>query len=83
MATSAEINGKTTIREVLSKYPHTRIIFERYGLLECGGPRGPREPISFFARVHRVNEEQLLEELREAVLQKVTQEDSLEEAVKK
>lgn len=65
--TAARITGRNTIREVLAKYPQTRAVFERHGLLECGGPLGPKEPIAFFARAHRVNEEQLLRELNEAV----------------
>lgn len=62
-----EINGKMTVREVIQKHPKTRGIFDKYGLLECGGPAGPIEPISFFARVHRVDEKQLLTELNKAI----------------
>lgn len=59
----AKIDGKMTVREAMRRYPKTREIFDKYGLLECGGPAGPPEPIAFFARVHRVDEKQLLSEL--------------------
>lgn len=58
-----KIDRKMTVREVMRKYPKTKEIFDKYGLLECGGPAGPPEPIAFFARVHRVDEKRLLSEL--------------------
>lgn len=63
----SKIDEKMTVREVMRKYPKTREIFDKYGLLECGGPAGPPEPIAFFARVHRVDVDQLLSELDAAV----------------
>lgn len=52
--------------EILSRYPACRKVFDRYGLVGCGGPLGPRESVEFFARAHRVDERQLLAELTEA-----------------
>ncbi len=60
-----EITGNDTVREVIKKYPEARTIFSKYGLMECGGPLGPKEPISFFATVHRVDPAKLLQELNE------------------
>ena len=59
------ITGDDTVREVIKKYPEAKKIFNKYGLMECGGPLGPKEPISFFATVHRVDPEKLLKELNE------------------
>lgn len=59
------ITENDTVREVIKKYPEAKQIFTKYGLMECGGPLGPKEPISFFARVHRVDPEKLLKELNE------------------
>jgi iron-sulfur cluster repair protein YtfE (RIC family) len=59
------ITENDTVREVIKKYPEAKQIFNKYGLMECGGPLGPKEPISFFALVHRVDPEKLLRELNE------------------
>jgi iron-sulfur cluster repair protein YtfE (RIC family) len=59
------ITGNDTVREVIKKYPDAKKIFNKYGLMECGGPLGPKEPISFFATVHRVDPETLLKELND------------------
>lgn len=52
--------------EILSRYPGCRKVFDRYGLVGCGGPLGPQESLAFFARAHRVDEGRLLAELQEA-----------------
>ena len=54
--------------EILSRYPGCRKVFDRYGLVGCGGPLGPQESLAFFARAHRVDESRLLAELQEAAL---------------
>jgi iron-sulfur cluster repair protein YtfE (RIC family) len=59
------ITGDDTVRDVIKKYPEAKKIFNKYGLMECGGPLGPKEPISFFATVHRVDVDKLLKELNE------------------
>src|SRR5579884_4076425 len=57
------IGPDESVREILARYPTANRVFERHGLLGCGGPNGPREPVAFFARVHRVNPTTLLDEL--------------------
>lgn len=59
------ITGKISVREILAKYPGSRTVFDKYGLLECGGEDGPLEPIAFFATVHKVDATELLQELNE------------------
>lgn len=55
------------IPDLLARHPHARPVFNRYGLNGCGGRLGPVESIGFFARTHGVDEQQLLEELDEAL----------------
>src|SRR5689334_3833912 len=62
----ATITRDMEMPEVLSRYPGCRKVFDRYGLVGCGGPLGPRESLAFFARAHRVDEARLLAELQEA-----------------
>lgn len=59
----SRIGPGTSVREILTRYPSAEAIFERHGLLGCGGPNGPREPVAFFARVHQVDPDVLLAEL--------------------
>lgn len=58
------IDRRTSVRQVLARYPGAAAIFEKYGIMGCGGPTGPDEPLAFFARVHRVDPDQLIAELR-------------------
>lgn len=60
------IQRDMALPEMIRRYPGCRKILDRYGLLGCGGPEGPREPLWFFARAHRVPEKALLAELEEA-----------------
>ena len=55
--------------EVVERYPATRKVLDKYGLKGCGGPTGPREPVAWFARMHNVPLQQLLDELNEAARQ--------------
>src|SRR5687767_10207108 len=57
------ITPETMLPDVLTKFPSTRRVFDRYGLSGCGGRLGPVESIQFFARAHGVDETQLLREL--------------------
>ena len=57
------ITGEMLLPEVIRRFPATRAVFDRYGLRGCGGPEGPRETIAWFARLHGVPLERLLEEL--------------------
>ncbi len=56
-----------SVRDILKKFPQTREIFDRHGLSGCGGEDGPAEPLSFFARVHQVDEDALLSELQSTI----------------
>lgn len=59
------ITGRTTVREVVTRYPGAVAIFDKYGLTGCGGPDGPVEPVGFFAAVHHVDPEALIRELND------------------
>jgi len=59
----APITAATTVREAVQHYPGIEAIFDKYGLMGCGGPEGPPEIIAFFAKVHGVDVQTLLEEL--------------------
>jgi len=63
------IEREMLLPDVLSRYPSCRRIFDHYGLTGCGGPRGPRETVAFFARAHQVDQERLLRELDQAAQQ--------------
>ncbi len=63
------VTPEMLLPEVVSKYPATRKVFDKYGLRGCGGPLGPKEPVAWFARLHGVPLEQLLSELNEAAKQ--------------
>jgi hypothetical protein len=63
------IEREMLLPDVLSRYPSCRRIFDRYGLTGCGGPRGPRETVAFFARAHQVDQERFLRELDQAAQQ--------------
>src|SRR5262245_36687883 len=56
-----------TIRDLVRRFPHTRSVFDRYGLKGCGGPEGPAESLGFFARAHGVEANKFFEELQEAI----------------
>jgi hypothetical protein len=60
------ITREMELPAILGRYPSCRPIFDRYGLTGCGGDLGPQEPLWFFARAHRVNEQTLITELEEA-----------------
>jgi NnrS protein len=57
------VTAETSVAEVLSTVPEAREVFDRHGLKGCGGEHGPAEPLSFFATVHQVELNQLLDEL--------------------
>lgn len=59
----------TMLPTLLTRYPHARRVFDRYGLSGCGGPAGPAESLRFFARTHGVDERQLLDQIRDAIAQ--------------
>jgi hypothetical protein len=61
-----KITADSFLPDIVSAYPATRAVFDRYGLQGCGGPLGPHEQVGWFARLHGVPVEKLLEELSEA-----------------
>jgi uncharacterized protein involved in response to NO len=61
------ISERSTVRDILLAYPDAEPIFERHGLVGCGGPNGPLEPLGFFARIHRVDPDALVRELNQFV----------------
>ena len=66
MKTNQMITAEMFLPEVVERFPATRAVFDRYGLKGCGGPQGPAEPVSWFARLHGVGVDDLLRELNEA-----------------
>ena len=40
-----------TVRKVVRKFPATLPVFDRHGLMGCGGSQGPVEPLGWFAQV--------------------------------
>jgi hypothetical protein len=60
------VTERTLIPELLTAFPQTRAVLDRYGLKGCGGPEGPVGSLGFFARAHDVPLEHLLAEVRHA-----------------
>ena len=60
------ITPESFLPDVISRYPATRTVFNRYGLQGCGGSVGPYEQVGWFARLHGVGIDQLLLELSAA-----------------
>jgi hypothetical protein len=56
-----------TVREILARWPTTRSVFERAGLMGCGGLQGPDERLDFFANVHHVPLEPLKRSLQQVI----------------
>ena len=61
------ITPEMTVREVLWAFPETRAVFDKYGMMGCGGVEGPPEPVEFFAQMHGLSTAELLSELRDAI----------------
>jgi hypothetical protein len=61
------IEPNASVREIIRRHPAAREVFERFGLMGCGGEEGPDEPLQFFARVHHVDAPELLTALNQAV----------------
>ncbi|MBI3950739.1 MAG: DUF1858 domain-containing protein [Acidobacteria bacterium] len=64
-----KITADMLLPEIVGRYPATRTVLDKYGLKGCGGPTGPREAVAWFARLHGVPLERLLQELNEAARQ--------------
>ncbi|HUE80643.1 MAG TPA: DUF1858 domain-containing protein [Pyrinomonadaceae bacterium] len=67
------ITADAFLPDIVARYPSTRAVLDRYGLRGCGGPTGPREQLSWFARLHGVPIEILLREMNEAATQPPSQ----------
>lgn len=63
-AVPGSLDDKVLIPDLLDANPQVRPVLDRYGLRGCGGPKGPRETLGFFAKAHDVSIERLLEDLR-------------------
>jgi hypothetical protein len=64
-AMAEKITKGNKLNEVITKYPQTREVFIKHGMPRYAG-RLPSETLEFFCRMHRVNIEQLLDELNTA-----------------
>ncbi|MFQ5964241.1 MAG: DUF542 domain-containing protein [Candidatus Scalinduaceae bacterium] len=71
VAEKEEITREMTLKDIIIKYPQTKGVFSKYGLLECGGEYGPEEAVYFFAKVHNVDADKLITELNDVVQGKV------------
>ena len=71
MEKNPKFDGNTSVREIIRNFPGTRRVFDTYGLMGCGGPEGPTEPLSLFARVHQTDLEKLMAQLQAVVENKV------------
>ena len=60
------IDASMCVRDIIANYPATHAVFERHGLMGCGGSAGPVEPLDWFAKVHHVDLPQLLTDLHAA-----------------
>ena len=60
-----KITKDNKLNDVITKYPATRDVFTKHGMPKYVG-RLPSETLEFFCRMHRVNINQLLDELNRA-----------------
>lgn len=60
-----KISRDNKLNEVITKYPETREVFIKHGMPKYVG-RLPSENLEFFCRMHRVDINQLLDELNKA-----------------
>jgi hypothetical protein len=61
------IDPGACVRDLITAHPSTIPVLARHGLMGCGGSQGPVEPLHWFARVHHVDLDRLMAELREAM----------------
>jgi len=60
-----KITRDNKLNDVITKYPDTRDVFIKHGMPKYVG-RLPSENLEFFCRMHRVDVNQLLDELNKA-----------------
>jgi hypothetical protein len=63
---AARIGPDWTVRRILAEHPQTAAVFERHGLMGCGGAAGPDERLDLFASIHRIPLAELVRELEAA-----------------
>ena len=61
------IRPESNVRQILAAHPQTAAVFERHGLMGCGGGAGPDERLDLFASVHRIPLDVLVRDLEAAV----------------
>jgi hypothetical protein len=61
------ISGETSVAETVKYCPGARRILDRYGRKGCGGEQGPSESLSFFATVHQINLDELIQEINREI----------------
>jgi NnrS protein len=66
-AATNQINGASSVSEILRRHPAARRVFDEHGLHGCGGDEGPSETLEFFARVHQVDLAILVRDLQAAI----------------
>ncbi len=59
---SDKIIKSNKLNDIITKYPATREVFIKHGMPKYAG-RLPSENLEFFCRMHRVDIDQLLDEL--------------------
>ncbi len=59
---SDKIIKSNKLNDIITKYPDTREVFIKHGMPKYAG-RLPSENLEFFCRMHRVDIDQLLDEL--------------------
>ncbi len=68
-----EITKLTSVAEIVKQCPTARRVFDKYGLKGCGSEHGPTEPLAFFAAVHQVDVDKLVEELNAEIKHPATE----------
>ncbi|MCE8426750.1 MAG: DUF1858 domain-containing protein [Candidatus Methanoperedens sp.] len=63
---SDKIIKDNKLNDIITKYPATRDVFIKHGMPKYTG-RLPSENLEFFCRMHRVDINQLLDELNKVV----------------
>jgi len=62
-----KVNAETSVSEIVKYCPGIRRIFDRHGLRGCGGEHGPRESLAFFANVHCIKVDELIQEINDEI----------------
>ncbi|MEB2309795.1 MAG: DUF1858 domain-containing protein [Candidatus Brocadiaceae bacterium] len=60
------IRQENTVKEIIENFPITRRIFETYGIM-CGGNILPDKPLSFFAKMHNISPDKLIDDIQKII----------------